>query len=296
MQAFMLKYASQVLGQCAVVGDHTWGHRMSAVLRLRDSAGVSWILKRHDEHERYRAEVAAYRQWVPALGRQAPALRASSDELGLIIISAVPGRPVPWPAAGAGATSGAGEGEAPARQAAAEAAAQHAAGALLRRLHDGQPAAPWSDFGQAKADEFGRLAKAAAGLLTSRELRAADSCVRELAGITGATLVPCHRDYTPRNWLADGDALYVIDFEWARLDAWVSDLARLELAIWAGLPDLREAFLNGYGRPLSDTDQVMLRGCGALIAIWLVIKARETRQPSFEQASRAALLRLAGTR
>ncbi len=226
MHSFLLKYASQVLGPCAVVQDHSWEHRMSAVLRLRDTAGDSWFLKRHDELERYRAEVAAYRQWVPALGHQAPHLRASSDELGLIIISAVPGTPVPWPAATVR--------DAPARQRAAEAAAQHAAGALLRRLHDGQPPAPWSDFGQAKAEEFGRLARAAAGLLTSRELRVAGAFVQELDGLPDAAQVPCHRDYTPRNWIGDGAAVSVIDFEWACLDTWVSDLARLELGIWAG--------------------------------------------------------------
>jgi hypothetical protein len=79
-----------------------------------------------------------------------------------------------------------------------------------------------------------------------------------------------------------------------RLDAPVSDLARLHLGIWVDRPDLAEAFADGYGRPLNDTDRVILHGCAVITAIWLTIKARETAQRSFEQASRAALTRLLG--
>jgi hypothetical protein len=57
-------------------------------------------------------------------------------------------------------------------------------------------------------------------------------------------------------------------------------------------PDLAEAFTDGYGEPPSDTDRVIIHGCAAITSIWLTIKARETSQPSFEQASRAALTRL----
>ena len=109
--------------------------------------------------------------------------------------------------------------------------------------------------------------------------------------------MPCHRDYTPRNWLVKDGVQYVIDFEHARLDVWLADLARLHLGIWPDRPDLKEAFLAGYGRQLSDTDHAILQGV-ALTATWLVVKAREIRQPALEDAFRAALQRLlpAGTR
>lgn len=68
--------------------------------------------------------------------------------------------------------------------------------------------------------------------------------------------------------------------------------ARLHLGIWENRPDLRDAFLRGYGRQLDDTDHAILQGCSVLTALWLLIKARETGQPSFEDASRAALQRL----
>jgi Ser/Thr protein kinase RdoA (MazF antagonist) len=86
--------------------------------------------------------------------------------------------------------------------------------------------------------------------------------------------------------------VHVVDFEWSGLDVWVADLARLHLGIWATRPDLRRAFLSGYGRDLDEGDRAMLHGCAVLTAVWLVVKAHETRQPSFEDASRAALLRL----
>lgn len=98
--------------------------------------------------------------------------------------------------------------------------------------------------------------------------------------------------YTPRNWLVHNGALYVIDFEWSGMDLWIADLARLHLGIWANRPDLRKAFLAGYGRDLSDADHRALHACAVLTAVWLVVKAHETRQPSFEDASRTALLRL----
>jgi hypothetical protein len=74
------------------------------------------------------------------------------------------------------------------------------------------------------------------------------------------------------------------------------DLARLHLGAWASRPDLRDAFLRGYGRELGDTGRAILQGCAALTAVWLTIKARETGQRSFEDSSRAALQRLIAAR
>ena len=158
-------------------------------------------------------------------------------------------------------------------------------------------AAAWPGLGPAKAaDSLDELAPLAAGLLTPFELGFARIQVAALAAVTSAVQVPCHRDYTPRNWLVHDGAVRVIDFEWARLDTPPADLARLHLGAWEGRPDLRAAFLDGYGRQLDDTGHAILRGCAALTAVWLILKARETGQPSFEKASRAALRRLIAER
>jgi hypothetical protein len=279
-----LDFAAQVLGSCELVKDCSWDHRMSSVLRLRDTDGLTWFLKRHGDRERYNAELLAYRKWVPALGSSAPRLHAFKDSLATIILSAVPGEPAPWPAQEASGVSDA--------ERSAEQAIQRSAGVLLREFHDGQTGLPCSDCGMAKVEEFDRLRPLAVGLLSQRELEFARSKVAALDGMPCPGLVPCHRDYTPRNWLIDEGALYVVDFEWCRMDLWISDLARLHLGVWANRPDLREAFLSGYGLHLSDADREILHGCAVVTAVWLLIKARETRQASFEDASREALLRL----
>ena len=253
------------------------------MLRLRDAGGNEWFLKCHRDRERFAAELKAYRTWVPALRGRAPRLRAFDEPLQAMIMSALPGQPVSWPALQPGASG---------TERAREGAIHRAAGAVLRRLHDGQPAVPWPRFAADKMEHFNDLRPAVAALLTRRQLDVARAEVARLTGIPAPVQVPCHHDYTPRNWLVHGDAVYVFDFEWSGPDAWVADLARLHLGIWPTRPDLREAFLQGYGRHLGPADGVALHGCAILTGVWLVSKAHETGQPSFEDACRSALLRL----
>jgi Ser/Thr protein kinase RdoA (MazF antagonist) len=256
---------------------------MSSVLRVRDKSGVIWFLKQHGERARYRAELAAYRKWVAALGDAAPRLHAADSSLQAMILSAAPGEPVSWPAT---------EVTGPAADRSAERNVQREAGRILRRLHGAEPAMPWPDFAAVKTEQFDRLKSSAAALLRPRELDRAGAKIAALADVPAPAQVPCHHDYTPRNWLVRNGALHVIDFEWCGLDARVADFARLHLGIWASRPDLQEAFLDGYGQELSPADHEVLRGCAVLTAVWLLVKAHETRQPSFEEASRIALLRV----
>jgi tRNA A-37 threonylcarbamoyl transferase component Bud32 len=282
--ADVLDFSRQVLGPCELEQDFSWAHGMSAVLRLRDAGGVIWFAKRHRERDRHEAEVTAYRQWVPALGSHAPRLHAVDDLRSAIIVSAIPGEPVPWPAADLSGQPGIDR--------LAEQALQREAGVLLRRFHDAQPPLPWGDLGAAKIAEFDGLMPMASQLLARRDLAFAQAEIETLSGLPCPGQVPCHRDYTPRNWLVNDGVQYVIDFEHARLDVWLADLARLHLGIWPDRPDLKKAFLDGYGRQLSDTDHAILQGVAALTATWLVVKAREIRQPALEDAFRAALQRL----
>jgi hypothetical protein len=232
------------------------------------------------------------------LGDQAPRLRAHDDAAQALVQAAVPGRPARWPerdADGADDTDRTGRGAADVTDA-ADVALQRSAGALLRRLHGAQEPVAWEDFAAAKMQEFDQLARQAAGLLTARELDAARAGVRALRGVGGPVQrVACHRDYNLRNWLVDDGRLSVIDFEWARLDVWVTDLIRLSFGAWRQRPDMQEAFLDGYGRRLGDADRAVLAGCSILTAVWLVVKARESAQASFEESSRLTLRQLTGT-
>ena len=277
----LLDCAASALGPVEVVQDCSWSHDMSAVLRLRDASGTDWFLKHHRERDRYLAELAAYRAWVPALREAAPRLRAFCGQHEVIIVSAVSGEPAPSPASGRAATTSGRP---------AELHLQRQAGAQLRRLHDAQPPRLSPGFAALKLREFERLRPAAAGLLRPPELDAARACVSALAQAPTPDLVPCHHDYTPRNWLVGHDGtVRVIDFEWSALNAWVADLARLHLGAWVGRPDLRDAFLAGYGRDLTPGDQAMLHACAVLTGVWLVVKADETRRPSFTETNLAAL-------
>ena len=279
----LLDYALNVLGPCELVDDCTWSHRRSSVLRLRDASGVTWFLKAHRDRERYRAELTAYRGWVPALNDRAPRLRAYDSSRQAMILSAMPGEPAGWPADTVDGRDA---------ERSDERAVHRDAGKVLGLLHNARPATRWDDFAADKIKEFDSLTSSAAALLRPRELGAARAEVETLAGLPSPERIPCHHDYTPRNWLVHDGTVHVVDFEWSGLDVWVADLARLHLGIWATRPDLREAFLSGYGRDLGDGDRAVLHGCAVLTGVWLVVKAHETRQPSFEDASRAALLRL----
>jgi hypothetical protein len=278
----LLEFADRVLGTCELEADCSWAHGMSSVLRVRDANGASWFVKRHGDQARYGAELAAYREWIPALQDAAPRLRAFDDRLHALIISAVPAAPPPWPAA---------EATGPLADRRAERDVQRDAGKVLRRLHDVQPPMPWPDFAAAKIQQFERLRPAAAALLKPRELDEAGTQIAALNQVPAPPRVPCHHDYTPRNWLVGNGALYVIDFELSGLDAPAADLARLHLGVWASRPDLREAFLDGYGQELSVPDRQVLHGCAVLTAVWLVVRAHETRQALFEEAIRQALRR-----
>jgi Ser/Thr protein kinase RdoA (MazF antagonist) len=246
----VLEFAGQVLGPCELEQDYSWAHGMSAVLRLRDARGVTWFAKRHRERDRYEAEVSAYRQSVPALSGHAPRLHAADDLRSAIIVSAIPGEPVRWPATDHCALSD--------TDRLAEQALQREAG-VLRRFHDAQPPLPWDHLGAAKIAGFNGLMPMASELLGKRDLALSRAEVETLRGLPCSGQVPCHRDYTPRNWLVKDGVQSVIDFEHARLDVWLADLARLHLGIWPDRPDLKEAFLVGYGRQLSDTDHAILQ-------------------------------------
>jgi len=267
--ARVLAFAASRLGPCEVIADHTWAHRASSVLRVRDAAGGEWVAKCHGERERYVAELAAYRSWVPALGDRAPMLRAHDDELQTLVLSALPGELSPWP----------GDEE-----------THRQAGALLRRLHDSEPAAPWDDFAADKLAEYDELVPAASPLLPTDILECVRAEVLALASLDAVpSRVPCHRDYTPRNWLIDGSRVTVVDFELARRDVWINDLARLESGPWHGDPGLRAAFRDGYGRTPSAAEAGIARACRAVTAVWLVVKGRRYAEADLEAANRQGL-------
>jgi hypothetical protein len=258
----MNRYRQQVLGPVQVLKDWSWGHAASRVFQVRDAEGVHWYVTQHRYAEQYHREVAAYRRWVPALGGRAPTLRACDDGLRVLVLTAVPG------------IVGDEVGVDVHRQ----------AGVLLRRLHDSEPLGPWVDIAAHKLDELETWAARAGGLLGRRELDFARSQLRELDGTTPPARVPCHLDYSPRNWLVHAGAVHVVDFEHAAPQVWVNDLTRLFFRAWRDDPDLREAFYDGYGRTPDADEVAVLLACYTLAAVRGLVWARDHDQASFADA------------
>ena len=166
------------------------------------------------------------------------------------------------------------------------------AGWLLRRFHEAESLGPWDGFAEAKRDELEKWAARAGGLLESEHLDFARSEVRRLGELGSPARVPCHRDYGSRNWLVAEGRVHIIDFEWARPEVWVNDLARLYFGPWRGRPDLQDAFLDGYGRAIDADDRAVLLACGALSAVSTVIWSHAQGDAAFEEIGRGNLRRL----
>jgi aminoglycoside phosphotransferase len=264
----IIGYASRIIGPCELEEDQSGEHRASSVLRLRGADGGHWVVKRHRGRARYEAELAAYQKWAPAMGEYAPRLRGYDEEGRLLVLSALSGEAV-----------GPGDAESHRR-----------AGAALRLLHEAEPAKPWDEFQLTKLAEFEDLAPRASQLLPVEVVDFVLTRIFALAELDRAPArVPCHGDYTPRNWLVDGDRLRVLDFGLARTDVWVGDLAQLDSGAWRGRPELRAAFLQGYGRTPDAEDEVVLGVCAALTATWQVVRARESGQAALEGENRRIL-------
>ena len=135
-----------------------------------------------------------------------------------------------------------------------------AAGRCLAALHR-QPAVDADPLPLAAAltRRHRAWSRACADALNARERELVLDLAPSTALFEGARRVPCHRDFTPDNWLWDGHSLGLIDFEHARLDLALVDLAKLVVGSWDRRPALELAFFEGYGRRLSAKECTQLR-------------------------------------
>ncbi|TDC96449.1 hypothetical protein E1292_38390 [Nonomuraea deserti] len=267
MRVALEGYVGRVLGVSHVEREVSWEHGATCVLRVRDRAGRTWYAKRHRRKDGYARETFAYRHWVPVLGGHAPRLRACDDELQALVLSAVPGTH--------------------AQDVGAE--GHHQAGVLLRRFHEAAPPEPCEGFAAARRARLEHWVPRCAGVIERGELDFVRSRVRELDGLPRPARVPCHLDYTPRNWLTGEGRLHVVDFEWAATEVWINDLARLSFGVWRERPWLGEAFLDGYGRRPTADELALQASCYALTAMWMMIWAREHGEAAFEAGLRDQL-------
>jgi aminoglycoside phosphotransferase len=265
------------LGPVEVLADHSWPHGESRVWELRASLG-RFILKEQRRQSVFERERHALSSWAPALGERSVQLVASDVERRLLLLTALPGQ----------------RAETLLLEERQERDLHAQAGELLARLH--AQAGDDTPFAPSLLQRFETWAPRAEGLLDAATLEWVRRCVEEAAREPWPPQVPCHWDYTARNWLADltGGHLtvYVIDYGNARLNPWLRDVTRLYFETWARRPDLRAAFFHGYGRPLEARDEYLVRVTGALEALTNVVWAREHGDAPFEARGRELLERL----
>lgn len=239
------------------------------------------IVKRHASARPFAQERHAYVAWRPHLPEETPTLLAEFPATRTLVLTAVAGAPL--------------ADHAPV----AVCEAHWHAGRFLRALHaiphaDPDPLPLADAVARRHAAWLARLARLLPAADLARLRALADAIP---AAFAAAARVPCHRDFDERNWLVRGThahvtALAVIDFEHARLDDPIADLAKLAAA-WPAHPDRADAFLAGYGRDLAPRERARLRHHLALHAMATLAWAHTHRDPTFLAAGTAALAALA---
>ncbi|QEU83436.1 aminoglycoside phosphotransferase family protein [Streptomyces viridosporus] len=232
----------------AAVTDASWPRGASRVWRVRTDHGEVFV-KLYPSTEKYEREVQGCEHATRALAAdEAPRLLASDPDRPAVVLSALPGRVVRG---------------LPLEQA-EEQRVHRLAGGLLRRWHDTPE--PIGDREHqrirasvtAQADEAAVILERLGDQLAPAERNLVRDAAHNLPDLARALpLAYRHGDYSPRNWLWDEAAGHhsLIDFEESAPGLAVEDLVWLCGAAWPTRPDLRDAFLTGYGQLLSSTEQ-----------------------------------------
>jgi Ser/Thr protein kinase RdoA (MazF antagonist) len=276
--------------------DLSWGLQGIAVLRLATAAGPVVVKASATQHHLVR-EARAHRQMTgPLLALEPPRaarLLHADTRAGVVAATWLPGSLV------AGGP----------HERSPEVFRQ--AGELLARVH--VPREQTTGYDAAVLNKVGDFLARASGLAPPDHLRAAG----RLAAAHRAAprwLSATHGDYSPRNWVLDGDPssgalLRVIDWGRSGYRPWVTDLVRLEHQWFqpavgpdsgsggdAGTHDgggLRAAFYAGYGRdPAEEPDSWRLDNL--LQALGTIVWSREVGDAAFEEEGRRMLARVIG--
>lgn len=253
--------------------------RLSVVWRLERADGL-YYCKRHEAYNLFERASRAYAAWAPKLqsleGLHVPQIVGRDDDLGALIMDALPnGTRVS--AMEPGST---------------KSAAYRSAGRLLHALHT-LPLSTPPDAVEHMADQIQRY------VVPARACVPPDTYAWILASLDhgrpfeGAPIVRAHRDYSPRNWavaeVAGQSVLSVFDWERAEIDLAFHDMQRMEYDHWAQAPELKDAFLDGYGGPLSEREQHQLDLVVLINAMASVRWASERGDTNFERLARGAI-------
>jgi Ser/Thr protein kinase RdoA (MazF antagonist) len=251
----------------------------------------------HRDPEHWQNEVHAYERWAPAFGEHAPRLIAVREQEPLaLLIRELPGELM----------------EHAQLTIPQQRAAWRSAGQALAAFH---VCAQGEFFGPVRRD--GRCAgmriQDAAAYLTAEmddwlqrgargnylnggELAVLDDARSLLPAFAGEQPIPCHRDYSPANWLVTESGAWagVIDFEFAFWDVRAADFTRYPGWEWIDRPDLIDAFFTGYGRAFTAREEKQRLFSHALYALGAIVWGEENGYLVFAGEGRRALRQIAG--
>lgn len=252
-----------------------WDHGVSDVWDCRTADGQRVFVKRC--RDKYDQEVHAYRAWTPHLLGRCPELIAAHDDLRTLIVTAVDGvlaQDAELDADG-------------------ELDVYRQAGRFLADLHaleiDGDV-----DHVAVFVDRAERWVQRATDIVDAADRAWVMARITETVPTLHAIRRgPCHRDYTPRNWVIDTDAtVRVIDFGHTRVDYWILDVDKLWSDQWIDRPAREAAFWDGYGTRPTHEESNVLEAVSALGALSTIVWSREHDDIRYEAHGRAHLARL----
>lgn len=281
----LVEFAERAVGRIREWTDTSWAREDSRVWRVRNAQGGTWYVKVHQSLRFHKREVRGLRTWAPVLGAAAPRLLAADEALCAVIITAVPGRPLHGQVLG------------PEQ----ERACFHQIGALARRIHQSFPARPAPDGSGPAVHKAERHLAAAHQQLAAGDAEFVRALVQQAERLDPMPWVETHGDFQLRNILFSGQPtggrvgagslVSVIDLERSEPGPAVRDLVRLSDAR-RGRPDLFEAFMAGYGRPLTGAEETRLVIDSALDAVSGIAFGTAHSDPELVERGHRTLARL----
>jgi 8-oxo-dGTP pyrophosphatase MutT (NUDIX family) len=244
------KFTERAVGRITTWTDVSWARENSRVWRASGAEGGAWYVKIHQNDHFHQREVGALRTWVPSLGEAAPRLVAADAQRRAVVLTTVGGRSLH------GATY------APEQQR----RIFHRIGQLAAAIHTSAPPRPAA--GSLPLGKLERHLDSARAHLAPGDDEFIRTTAEKAAGLPALEAVPTHGDFQLRNlrWDDAADACYVIDFERSEEGPAIRDFVRLSDA-WHGRPDLRQAVMDGYGRPFTPEEEVQLAVLSVLDAV-----------------------------
>ena len=257
--ASVARWVGSEFGTWEVVADTSWPRSNSRVWRVRlDDANA--YLKVSPSFESFHRERSALAEVLPRASATTPSLLGADGSLLTLLTTAVDGEvvrtldPPPLPEI--------------------ERRIHARAGRAVRSVHAQVEHLSGADMDLARANRASRLLAEAEQRLTAcrqllgdEDVRSVDIATSVLADAGAYCEVGnIHGDFQPRNWLwsSTSQDTALIDFEEAEIGYVVEDFGWLFATTWARRDDLRDAFLDGYGRQPSEPELLFLASATVL--------------------------------